>query len=173
MPSLHVGYVLRRLDYIGVLLYVGGLLMLMLGITWGGSVQPWSSPYVIGMVVGGLATSVALFASTTAATMIYNSIYLLWHTSWSWSCLRPTSCASAGIPSLSAAPSPQSRSFHTMLLTSLALGLTSVVVSFFIVDMDYLLTGHVSRKPLTVRVRSRKIICVRSGDPYIRQIDMT
>ncbi|CAK7218227.1 hypothetical protein SEUCBS140593_003475 [Sporothrix eucalyptigena] len=98
---------LRRLDYLGVLLYVGGLLMLMLGITWGGSVHPWSSSYVIGTIAGGLVTIIifavyetwhpfsnvhalvpvkilknrnylALLFSTSVATMIYNSMNVLW-----------------------------------------------------------------------------------------------
>lgn len=47
---------LRRLDYVGLVLYCGGLIMLMLGITWGGKLYAWDSATVIGLLVGGFAT---------------------------------------------------------------------------------------------------------------------
>lgn len=52
---------LRRLDYIGLVLYCGGLIMLLLGISWGGKVHPWSSATVIGLLVGGIATIIIYF----------------------------------------------------------------------------------------------------------------
>ncbi|KAH7130081.1 fungal trichothecene efflux pump-domain-containing protein [Dendryphion nanum] len=46
-------------DYVGTLLYTGGLLIFMMGLSWGGSVYPWSSAYVIATIVVGLAALVA------------------------------------------------------------------------------------------------------------------
>lgn len=69
-----------------------------------------------------------------------------------------TAAAYAAIPGITpaiqtaishAAAVAQSQSFRTMFLISLAFGLTSVIASFFITDMDHLLTDHVSRKLLT------------------------
>lgn len=47
---------LKRLDYLGLVLYCCGLIMLMLGITWGGKLYPWNSAKIIGLLVGGFAT---------------------------------------------------------------------------------------------------------------------
>ncbi|KAL4869728.1 fungal trichothecene efflux pump-domain-containing protein [Aspergillus spectabilis] len=45
----------RQFDYIGTLLFVAGLLLFLMGLTWGGSRYPWGSSYVIAtMVVGGV-----------------------------------------------------------------------------------------------------------------------
>src|ERR1700761_9006055 len=46
---------LRDFDYVGTVLYVGGFLVFLLGLSWGGSVYPWKSAHVIAtMVVGGI-----------------------------------------------------------------------------------------------------------------------
>lgn len=42
-----------RFDWIGLILFVGSLLIFLLGLTWGGSVYPWKSGQVIGTLVGG------------------------------------------------------------------------------------------------------------------------
>lgn len=47
---------LKRLDYLGLVLYCGGLIMLLLGITWGGKLYAWDSAYIIGLLVGGIVT---------------------------------------------------------------------------------------------------------------------
>lgn len=60
-----------------------------------------------------------------------------------------------------AAAVAQAQSFRTMFLISLAFGLTSVAASFFITDMDHLLTGQVSRKLLTSS--DEKQACVEAG----------
>lgn len=49
---------LKRLDYLGLVLYCGGLIMLLLGITWGGKLYDWDSAHIIGLLVGGIATLV-------------------------------------------------------------------------------------------------------------------
>ncbi|KAF1938796.1 MFS general substrate transporter [Clathrospora elynae] len=46
-------------DYVGTALYTGGLLVFIMGISWGGSVYPWSSSYVISTIVVGLLALVA------------------------------------------------------------------------------------------------------------------
>ena len=69
---------LMHFDWIGLLLYVGGLLVFLLGLNWGGSrktdsmpgrskrsadlsVYPWSSSYVIGALVAGAVGLFGLF----------------------------------------------------------------------------------------------------------------
>ncbi|KAF9872529.1 fungal trichothecene efflux pump [Colletotrichum karsti] len=51
----------KRFDYVGAVLYTGGILVLMMGLNWGGVVYAWSSPAVIATVVVGVA-AVAAFA---------------------------------------------------------------------------------------------------------------
>ena len=47
-------------DIVGVILFTAGLLVLLLGISWGGSIYPWKSARVIGFIVGGAALLVIL-----------------------------------------------------------------------------------------------------------------
>jgi MFS family permease len=43
-------------DYVGLFLFVGGLLIFLLGLSWGGSLHPWNSASVIAtIVIGGVA----------------------------------------------------------------------------------------------------------------------
>ena len=44
---------LKRFDWLGLLLFTGSLLIFLLGLNWGGSVYPWSSGEVVGVLVGG------------------------------------------------------------------------------------------------------------------------
>ena len=44
---------LKDFDYIGTAIYTGGLLILMMGLNWGGSVYAWKSGHVIGTIVAG------------------------------------------------------------------------------------------------------------------------
>ncbi|CAI6342481.1 unnamed protein product [Periconia digitata] len=48
----------KDFDYIGTTLYTGGLLILMMGLNWGGAVHPWTSSYVIATIVVGFASLV-------------------------------------------------------------------------------------------------------------------
>lgn len=61
--QLHVGKSvwkqLAELDYGGITLFVGGLVSLVLGLSWGGGLHPWSSPSVIAPLVVGFCTLVA------------------------------------------------------------------------------------------------------------------
>lgn len=45
---------LQRIDYIGTVLLVGGIVCILLALQWGGSQYPWSSSQVIGLLVGGV-----------------------------------------------------------------------------------------------------------------------
>ncbi|KAF4458452.1 fungal trichothecene efflux pump [Fusarium albosuccineum] len=44
---------IRDFDYVGTIVYTGGLLVLMMGLNWGGTAYPWDSGYVIGAIVAG------------------------------------------------------------------------------------------------------------------------
>lgn len=50
---------LLELDYVGFVLFTGGLIVFLLGLSWGGTIHPWKSGHVIGSLVAG---SVALIA---------------------------------------------------------------------------------------------------------------
>ena len=48
--------IIKDFDYVGLILFSGGLLVFLLGVQWGGSLHPWKSAWVIGsIVVGGIA----------------------------------------------------------------------------------------------------------------------
>ncbi|KAF2119628.1 fungal trichothecene efflux pump [Lophiotrema nucula] len=49
----------KQFDYVGTALYTGGLLIFMMGLSWGGSVYPWASSYVIATIVVGIVSLVA------------------------------------------------------------------------------------------------------------------
>ncbi|KAF4980103.1 hypothetical protein FZEAL_3824 [Fusarium zealandicum] len=48
----------KDFDYVGTIVYTGGLLVLMMGLNWGGTAYPWSSGYVIGAIVAGFISLV-------------------------------------------------------------------------------------------------------------------
>lgn len=45
---------IRELDFGGIVLYTGGLLLFLLGLSWGGQLHPWDSSYVLGPLIAGL-----------------------------------------------------------------------------------------------------------------------
>ncbi|CAM1500384.1 Fc.00g095460.m01.CDS01 [Cosmosporella sp. VM-42] len=51
----------KRMDFIGVALFTGGLIFFLMGLSWGGSQYPWKSAYVIATIVVGFF-SLAAFA---------------------------------------------------------------------------------------------------------------
>jgi hypothetical protein len=51
--------VIKDFDFIGLILFVGGLLIFLMGISWGGSLYPWKSGHVIGTIVIGFLALVA------------------------------------------------------------------------------------------------------------------
>ncbi|KAK5117508.1 hypothetical protein LTR85_008893 [Meristemomyces frigidus] len=44
---------LLRFEWIGLVLYTGGLTVFLLGMNWGGALYPWGSSHVVGALVGG------------------------------------------------------------------------------------------------------------------------
>ncbi|EXJ78178.1 hypothetical protein A1O3_09339 [Capronia epimyces CBS 606.96] len=60
---------LAQLDYLGLLLYTGGLLLFLMGLSWGGSVHPWRSAYVICTMVIGLLMLVGFVLWEAWATL--------------------------------------------------------------------------------------------------------
>lgn len=45
---------LRTFDWIGLMLFTGSTFIFLMGLTWGGTLYPWKSPQVIGVLVGGV-----------------------------------------------------------------------------------------------------------------------
>ncbi|KAL1801564.1 hypothetical protein ACET3X_001906 [Alternaria dauci] len=50
---------LGKVDWMGVVLLVAGLALFLLGISWGGPAQPWSSPRILGLLLSGAIAIVA------------------------------------------------------------------------------------------------------------------
>jgi MFS family permease len=50
----------RQLDYLGMALWVAGLTIFLLGISWGGVIYPWKSAAVISCIIIGICLLVAL-----------------------------------------------------------------------------------------------------------------
>lgn len=48
----------KRQDFVGMALFVGGLVMFLIGLNWGGIVYPWKSGRVVGTIVAGFITLV-------------------------------------------------------------------------------------------------------------------
>ncbi|KAK5717217.1 hypothetical protein LTR15_009106 [Elasticomyces elasticus] len=49
---------LRKIDFVGIVLFVAGLLLFLMGLSWGGSLYAWNSAHVISTLVVGFVTSV-------------------------------------------------------------------------------------------------------------------
>jgi ATP/ADP translocase len=50
---------IRDFDFIGLILFTGGLLIFLMGLSWGGSLYPWKSGHVIGTIVVGFLALIA------------------------------------------------------------------------------------------------------------------
>ncbi|KAH6881528.1 fungal trichothecene efflux pump [Alternaria rosae] len=50
---------LKKVDWTGVILLVAGLALFLLGISWGGPAQPWSSPRILGLLLSGAVAIIA------------------------------------------------------------------------------------------------------------------
>ena len=46
---------IKHFDYVGAFLYALGLLLFIMGLSWGGSVHPWKSAAVIATLLVGVA----------------------------------------------------------------------------------------------------------------------
>ena len=53
-------YVLRNFDFVGTILYTAGLLLFLMGLSWGGGLYPWKSAHVITAIIVGFLCLVAL-----------------------------------------------------------------------------------------------------------------
>ncbi|KAL2844095.1 siderophore iron transporter [Aspergillus pseudoustus] len=51
----------RKLDWIGIFLFISGIVLFLIGLSWGGNVYPWRSAYVICTVVIGALCIAAFF----------------------------------------------------------------------------------------------------------------
>ncbi|KIW03066.1 uncharacterized protein PV09_05715 [Verruconis gallopava] len=51
---------IRKFDYVGTILYTGGLLILLMGLNWGGQLYAWNSSHVVATIVVG-AVSLIVF----------------------------------------------------------------------------------------------------------------
>lgn len=49
----------KMVDFVGSILFTAGLLILLLGVSWGGNLYAWNSSQVIGMIVGGAVALIA------------------------------------------------------------------------------------------------------------------
>ncbi|OIW22509.1 MFS general substrate transporter [Coniochaeta ligniaria NRRL 30616] len=52
-------YWIKHFDYVGTLLFAAGLVMFLMGLSWGGAVYPWNSAATISAIVIGFALLVA------------------------------------------------------------------------------------------------------------------
>ncbi|CAO2656026.1 Nn.00g048290.m01.CDS01 [Neocucurbitaria sp. VM-36] len=50
---------LKKVDWIGVFLLIAGLALFLLGISWGGPAQPWSSPKILGLLISGAVATIS------------------------------------------------------------------------------------------------------------------
>jgi len=79
-------HILKQFDYIGIILYTGGLLVFLIGLSWGGSAYPWKSAHVITTVVVGFCAIVAFFFWQSFTTVEhpfgqsgFSRMPILWH----------------------------------------------------------------------------------------------
>lgn len=53
--------VLKELDYVGIFLFVAGLVLFLIGLSWGGQIYPWKSANTLCTLLIGLALIVGFF----------------------------------------------------------------------------------------------------------------
>ncbi|KAK3646850.1 hypothetical protein LTR56_008338 [Elasticomyces elasticus] len=53
--------VLKELDYVGILLFVAGLVLFLIGLSWGGVIYPWTSARTLSTLLVGLALFISFF----------------------------------------------------------------------------------------------------------------
>jgi MFS family permease len=59
---------LKKVDWIGVVLLTAGLALFLVGISWGGPAQPWSSPTILGLLISGAVAVVSFILYETFLT---------------------------------------------------------------------------------------------------------
>ncbi|KAI5865780.1 trichothecene efflux pump [Durotheca rogersii] len=65
---------LRKLDYAGIFMWTASLTLLLMGVSWGGTIYPWNSAATISSIVIGGALLVALFTYEAFAKLEYPAI---------------------------------------------------------------------------------------------------
>ncbi|KAJ4343086.1 hypothetical protein N0V95_006783 [Ascochyta clinopodiicola] len=59
---------LKKVDWVGVFLLIAGLALFLVGISWGGPAQPWSSPKILGLLIAGAVAVVSFILYETFLT---------------------------------------------------------------------------------------------------------
>lgn len=62
--------ILMMLDTFGIVLFAGGLISFLLGVSWGGQTYPWISGQVIGTIIGGALILVGFVFWGTLLSMV-------------------------------------------------------------------------------------------------------
>ncbi|KAJ6106141.1 hypothetical protein N7512_009658 [Penicillium capsulatum] len=96
---------LRTFDYVGFSLYSGGLVLVLLGLSWGGTSYPWNSAHVVGVLVVGFVALIAFalyetyvpleqplmpvsilkhrgYTATVCSALVGNMVYYSWSLLW-------------------------------------------------------------------------------------------
>ncbi|KAK7897204.1 hypothetical protein LTR67_005093 [Exophiala xenobiotica] len=53
--------VMKELDYLGILLFVAGLVLFLLGLSWGGEIYPWASAHTLATLLVGVVLLAGFF----------------------------------------------------------------------------------------------------------------
>jgi hypothetical protein len=80
---------LKDFDYVGTALFLGGLIIFILGLNWGGGVYPWKSAHVIAPIIVGFFTLVVfafweIYADLKEPLL---PIHLFKNVGWTVSCI--------------------------------------------------------------------------------------
>ncbi|KAI2782724.1 putative siderophore iron transporter [Daldinia loculata] len=65
---------LKQLDYVGIFMWTAGLTLLLMGVSWGGTIYPWKSAATISSIVIGIVLLIALFVYEAYAKLEYPAI---------------------------------------------------------------------------------------------------
>ena len=88
---------LKDFDHGGFVLFTGGLIVFLMGLSWGGSVYPWNSVHVIATLVIGACTLIAFVLYECFMPLVDPLIPMHLFKNWGMSALtsvsQPTTCA--------------------------------------------------------------------------------
>lgn len=59
---------LNKVDWLGLVLLITGLALFLVGISWGGPAQPWTSPKILGLLISGAVAVVSFILYETLLT---------------------------------------------------------------------------------------------------------
>ncbi|TPX16859.1 uncharacterized protein E0L32_003421 [Thyridium curvatum] len=65
---------MKQLDYVGIFLWIAGLTLALMGVSWGGVIYPWKSAAVISSLVIGCVLLIILFVYETYVDLAYPAI---------------------------------------------------------------------------------------------------